>query len=136
MSPSLNRSRERQPTSLAMKLNDQRAALSRVLCFFDRLCESTNKAYSQRDKSRSATKATQLRGLFVMFFRILAALPFIGILIGIPFVNQVEPLVLGMPFVLAWIVIWIVLSAIIMGIIYRLDPANRQAVNEAGEART
>jgi hypothetical protein len=66
----------------------------------------------------------------------MAALPFIGILIGIPFVNQVEPLVFGMPFVLAWIVIWIVLSAVIMGIIYRLDPANRQAVNEAEEARS
>jgi hypothetical protein len=66
----------------------------------------------------------------------MAALPFIGILIGIPFVNQVEPLVLGMPFVLAWIVIWIVLSAVIMGIIYRLDPANRQAINEAAEARS
>ncbi|OXC74996.1 hypothetical protein BSU04_29190 [Caballeronia sordidicola] len=66
----------------------------------------------------------------------MAALPFIGILIGIPFVNQVEPLILGMPFVLAWIVIWIVLSAVIMGIIYRLDPANRQAVNEAAEARS
>jgi len=54
-----------------------------------------------------------------MLFRVMAALPFIGILIGIPFVNQVEPLVLGMPFVLAWIVIWVVLSAVIMGIIYR-----------------
>src|SRR5471032_2355560 len=106
MSRRRGRSREPQPPSLKAMLSDQRAALSRVLCFFDRLCESTNKAYSQRDKSRSATKATQLRGLFVMFFRILAALPFIGILIGIPFVNQVEPLVLGMPFVLAWIVIW------------------------------
>jgi hypothetical protein len=71
-----------------------------------------------------------------MLFRIMAALPFIGILLGIPFVNQVEPLVLGMPFVLAWIVIWIVLSAVIMGIIYRFDPVNRHAVNEAGEARS
>jgi hypothetical protein len=71
-----------------------------------------------------------------MLFRIMAALPFIGILIGVPFANHVEPLVLGMPFVLAWIVIWIVLSAIIMGIIYRLDPANRHAVNEAAEARS
>ena len=41
-----------------------------------------------------------------------------------------------MPFVLAWILIWIVLSAVIMGIIYRLDPVNRHAVNEAGEARS
>ena len=39
-----------------------------------------------------------------MFLRILAVLPFIGILLGVPFVNRVEPLVLGMPFVLAWIV--------------------------------
>ncbi|MFK4441849.1 xanthosine utilization system XapX-like protein [Caballeronia udeis] len=84
----------------------------------------------------SDTQDTQLWGLFVMLFRIMAALPFIGILIGVPFVNQVEPLVLGMPFVLAWIVIWIVLSAIIMGIIYRLDPTNRQAVNEAAESRS
>ncbi|BCF90466.1 MULTISPECIES: DUF3311 domain-containing protein [Paraburkholderia] len=62
-----------------------------------------------------------------MSFRLLAVLPFIGILLGVPFVNRVEPLVLGMPFVLAWIVMWVVLSSIIMGIIYRLDPVNRQA---------
>jgi hypothetical protein len=52
-------------------------------------------------------------------------LPFIGILLGVPFVNQTEPLVLGMPLVLAWIVMWVVLAAVIMGIIYRLDPVNR-----------
>jgi len=61
-----------------------------------------------------------------MSFRLLAVLPFIGILLGVPFVNRVEPLVLGMPFVLAWIVMWVVLSAVIMGIIYKLDPVNRQ----------
>ena len=64
-----------------------------------------------------------------MSFRLLAVLPFIGILLGVPFVNRVEPLVLGMPFVLAWIVMWVVLSAIIMGIIYRLDPANRETTS-------
>ncbi|HEY3598544.1 MAG TPA: DUF3311 domain-containing protein [Paraburkholderia sp.] len=70
-----------------------------------------------------------------MSFRLLAVLPFIGILLGVPFVNRVEPLVLGMPLVLAWIVLWVVLSAAIMAIIYRLDPANRQPAAEAGEAR-
>jgi hypothetical protein len=61
-----------------------------------------------------------------MSFRLLAVLPFIGILLGVPFVNRVEPLVLGMPFVLAWIVMWVVLSSVIMGLVYRFDPANRQ----------
>ena len=71
-----------------------------------------------------------------MLLRVLAALPFIGILLGVPFVNRVEPLVLGMPFVLAWIVMWVVLSSIIMAIIYRLDPSNRGFVAEGEEARS
>lgn len=60
-----------------------------------------------------------------MSLRLLAALPFIGILIGVPFVNRTEPLVLGMPLVLAWIVLWIVLTSVIMGVIYLIDPTNR-----------
>jgi xanthosine utilization system XapX-like protein len=64
-----------------------------------------------------------------MLLRVLAALPFIGMLVGVPFVNRVEPLVLGMPFVLAWIVMWVVLSSIIMAIIYKLDPTNRHVAD-------
>ncbi|MBC8747123.1 MULTISPECIES: DUF3311 domain-containing protein [Paraburkholderia] len=71
-----------------------------------------------------------------MLLRVLAALPFIGMLVGIAFVNRVEPLVLGMPFVLAWIVMWVVLSAIIMAIIYHLDPTNRHVATAAEEARS
>lgn len=62
-----------------------------------------------------------------MSVRLLAVLPFLGILVGVVFVNRVQPLVLGMPLVLAWIVAWIVLSAVVMGIIYACDPINRQA---------
>ena len=68
-----------------------------------------------------------------MLLRVLAALPFVGILLGVPFVNRVEPLVLGMPFVLAWIVMWVVLSSVIMAIVYRFDPANRNFVAEGEE---
>jgi hypothetical protein len=59
---------------------------------------------------------------------VLSAAPFLGLLVGVPFVNRVEPLVLGMPFVLAWIVIWVVISAVIMGIVYTLDPSNRDHI--------
>ena len=56
----------------------------------------------------------------------LAALPFLGLLIGPFFVNEVTPYVLGMPRLLAWIVIWIVLTSVIMAVIYQFDPANRE----------
>lgn len=57
---------------------------------------------------------------------LLAALPFVGILGGITFANRVEPFVLGMPFILFWIVLWVVLTSVIMAVVYRSDPANRE----------
>jgi hypothetical protein len=57
---------------------------------------------------------------------LLAALPFIGLLGGISFANRVEPYVLGLPFILFWIVLWVVLTSVIMGIVYVLDPTNRR----------
>nr|WP_253725794.1 DUF3311 domain-containing protein [Brevibacillus borstelensis] len=45
---------------------------------------------------------------------------------GIPFVNRVEPYVLGMPFVLFWIVMWVVLTSGIMALVNKLDPVNRE----------
>jgi hypothetical protein len=51
----------------------------------------------------------------------LSALPFLGILVGIFFANRTEPFVLGLPFALFWITLWVILSALIMAIVYRLD---------------
>jgi hypothetical protein len=51
----------------------------------------------------------------------LSGLPFIGILAGIFFANRVEPFVLGLPFALFWVTLWVVLTAIIMAVVYRLD---------------
>jgi hypothetical protein len=42
------------------------------------------------------------------------------------FANRVEPLVLGLPFVLFWILTWVVLTSVVMGVVYVLDPANRK----------
>jgi len=68
-----------------------------------------------------------------MYFRWLAVLPFIGILLGMVFANRVEPLVLGMPFALAWIVLWGLLTSAIMAIIYHFDPVNRPDGGTTGE---
>jgi hypothetical protein len=64
-------------------------------------------------------------GGMMAFVKLLAVLPFLGILVGVPLLNQVEPLVLGMPLILAWIVLWVVLTAVIMLLVYWCDPANR-----------
>jgi hypothetical protein len=58
--------------------------------------------------------------------RWLAVLPFLALLVGPFFVNRVTPYVLGMPFLLAWVVTWILLSALIMALIFRFDAANRE----------
>ena len=51
----------------------------------------------------------------------LSSLPFFGILVGIFFANRTEPFVLGLPFALFWITLWVVLTSLIMAIVYRLD---------------
>jgi hypothetical protein len=57
--------------------------------------------------------------------RWLAVLPFLAMLVGPFFLNRVSPPVLGMPFLLAWLVGWILLTSAIMAVIFWLDPENR-----------
>jgi hypothetical protein len=57
--------------------------------------------------------------------RWLAALPFLGILVGPFFLNRVEPFVLGLPLLLAWLVFCVIATSVVMGLIYLTDPQNR-----------
>jgi hypothetical protein len=56
---------------------------------------------------------------------VLAALPFVGVLAGMFFANSVEPYVLGLPFAMFWVVMWVVVAAVLMAIVYRLDERER-----------
>ncbi|WP_411282312.1 DUF3311 domain-containing protein [Gemmatimonas sp.] len=54
-------------------------------------------------------------------YRLLALVPAVAIL-GAPwFANRVEPRILGMPFLLGWIVFWVLMSSVTMAIIGALD---------------
>ena len=64
-------------------------------------------------------------------YHILAVLPTIGLLGGVPWANRVEPYVLGLPFLLFWVVMWVVTTSGIMALITTLD-----ARHEDEEART
>ncbi|WP_062238406.1 DUF3311 domain-containing protein [Fictibacillus sp. FJAT-27399] len=56
----------------------------------------------------------------------IAVLPFIGMFGGLVFANKVEPYVLGMPFLMFWILLWVLITAALMAIIYKIDPVNKE----------
>ena len=48
---------------------------------------------------------------------LLAAIPFCALSVAVPFVNRVEPRIFGLPFLLAWIALWVLLTpAFIWGV--------------------
>ena len=47
-------------------------------------------------------------------YHALALVPALGIMIGVPFANRVHPYVLGLPFLLFWIVGCVVLTSAVM----------------------
>ena len=55
------------------------------------------------------------------WYRWLAALPALLILVGAPFANRVHVLVFGLPFLLLWIVACVLLTSLVMAIVGALD---------------
>jgi hypothetical protein len=58
--------------------------------------------------------------------RWIAVVPFLALIVGPFFVNRATPLILGLPFLLAWIVAWVLLTSLIMAVIYATNQANRE----------
>jgi hypothetical protein len=54
-------------------------------------------------------------------YHALALLPTLGMLGGLSFANRVYPLVFGLPFLMAWLVGWVVATAGIMGVVLWMD---------------
>jgi hypothetical protein len=52
---------------------------------------------------------------------VLALVPPIMLTLAIPLVNRVEPRIFGVPFLLAWIVLWSLLTPIFLYSIYRIE---------------
>ena len=51
----------------------------------------------------------------------LAIVPVLALTLGIPFANRVEPRIAGLPFLLAYIVIWILLTPAFLFAVYRSE---------------
>jgi hypothetical protein len=49
---------------------------------------------------------------------VLAAIPVVALVGGLPFANRIEPTVLGLPFLLAWILAWVALTPVFLALAY------------------
>jgi len=52
---------------------------------------------------------------------LLGAVPFLMLVFALPFVNRVEPLVLGLPFVLFWILLWVALTPVVLFLAFKVE---------------
>jgi len=52
---------------------------------------------------------------------IFGAVPFLTLVFALPFVNRVEPFVLGLPFVLFWILLWVALTPVSLFLAYKIE---------------
>ncbi|HEX3465561.1 MAG TPA: DUF3311 domain-containing protein [Candidatus Elarobacter sp.] len=48
-----------------------------------------------------------------------AVIPALALTLGVALVDRLEPRILGLPFVLAWIVAWVLLTPAFMWVAYR-----------------
>ena len=69
-------------------------------------------------------------------YHILAVVPTIGLLGGIPWANRVEPYVLGLPFLLFWVVMWVVTTSGIMLLITTLDARHEEEARSVATTPT
>jgi hypothetical protein len=45
---------------------------------------------------------------------LLGAVPFLTLVFALPLVNRIEPVVLGLPFILFWILLWVALTPLVL----------------------
>jgi len=48
--------------------------------------------------------------------------------LGVPFIKSPEPYVLGLPFLLFWMVLWIFLGTGLMILVHRINPRAKEEV--------
>ncbi len=52
---------------------------------------------------------------------LLGSIPFLTLVFALPLVNRLEPIILGLPFILFWIVLWVFLTPFVLMAAYRLE---------------
>ena len=66
--------------------------------------------------------------------RLLAAVPILALVGGLPLVNRAEPLVFGLPLLLFWMLAWVMATPAFLGLAYALQMKEAEA-ERRGNAR-
>jgi membrane protease YdiL (CAAX protease family) len=61
---------------------------------------------------------------------VLACIPFVAMCFTVPLWDRIDPMVLGLPFNLFWLIAWILLSSLCLAIAYR-----RERARDGGDER-
>lgn len=61
---------------------------------------------------------------------IFGSIPFLTLVFALPLVNRIKPIVLGLPFVLFWIILWVFLTPFFLMAAYRLEKKFSQREGE------
>lgn len=54
---------------------------------------------------------------------LLALIPFAAMCFSVPLWDRIDPMILGLPFNLFWLIAWIILTSLCMWLVYRVDAA-------------
>ncbi|MDH7513296.1 MAG: DUF3311 domain-containing protein [Clostridiales bacterium] len=61
---------------------------------------------------------------------VFGSIPFVTLVFALPLVNRIKPIILGFPFVLFWIILWVFLTPFILMAAYWAE----KKFNKSGEA--
>lgn len=64
---------------------------------------------------------------------LLGSIPVFTLILAIPFVNHLEPFVWGMPFLLWWIVVNVLLTPLWLGLAYRYEKREKSQPTNSGK---
>lgn len=52
---------------------------------------------------------------------LLGAIPFLTLVFALPLVNRVKPIIMGLPFLLFWMLFWVAMTPLILFLAYKVE---------------
>jgi len=63
---------------------------------------------------------------------LMGLIPFVTLVFALPLVNRLHPVILGLPFLLFWILLWVALTPLVLLAAYQLEKKDQQDKGEGG----